>query len=112
MAEIFIPTGSPFNHSFFYDFKENKLSIRYDFVLLVEGENDLVVTSDEGFLKLWNLRNNQLLDSFPVDNIDPLTLFTFAKYSISLTHNTLIFYYSIKTKEENWSKEYQFSIKN
>jgi hypothetical protein len=45
-AEIYIPTGSPFSHSFLYDIKNNKLSGSIDNVLNVFPDENIVIYSD------------------------------------------------------------------
>jgi hypothetical protein len=43
IAEIPIPTGSPFTHSYYYDFNDNTLSEEYHFPLYYDIDNDLIL---------------------------------------------------------------------
>ena len=43
IAEIHIPTGSPFTHSYYYDFSDNTLSEPYPFPIYYDIDNNFVL---------------------------------------------------------------------
>jgi hypothetical protein len=64
VAEIIIPTGSPFTHSCFYNFSENKLSERYDFPVYYDIENDYVLIWGIQDFELYNVLTNTFIREY------------------------------------------------
>jgi hypothetical protein len=109
LAEIFIATGSPFYHSYFYNFKNKHLSASYNFVIYVDLKNEYVITCDDGKLVVYDLRTDKTVKEYKIDDrIEPCSLLVFAKYSIDVINNKLKFNYSIDTKDEKWNIDYMF----
>ena len=56
IVEIYIPTGSPNRHSYFYDYRYNLLSSSISFPIYYDIVNDNIVAIGEGGLNLLGLK--------------------------------------------------------
>lgn len=61
IAEIPIPTGSPFTHSYYYDFNDNTISRAYNFPLYCDTDNNFVLVWGNQDFELYNIKTNVLL---------------------------------------------------
>jgi len=111
IAEIFIPTGSPFRYSYFYNFKNNILSPSVDFPIYYDIENDYIIAIRDGGLDLFDFRNIFLLKNFDFDeDISALYFLTFGNYEIKIENGNIYFRIDINTRDININKEYIFKI--
>jgi hypothetical protein len=129
LAEIYIPTGSPFRHSYFLDFRDNFLSDAYGFIIYVDKDYDNIIELGDGCLNMFNLRNNTLIKRFVFNKIFVEKYFAeehgqevFAyrlisanellingKYDIQkINRNTLIIKYDIKSSDHETSGEFVY----
>jgi hypothetical protein len=98
IAEIFIPTGSPFRHSYFFDFLDNKISDAYMFPIYLDPEKNLVILINEGCLDVYDFKNNMFIRRYTFDeDTRVLNLLVFGSYKIKIENNKLYFTY-----EENF----------
>lgn len=100
IAEIIIPTGSPFTHSFFYDFEDNRLSSSYYFPMYYDIDNKVILVWGDEDLELYDIKTDELLRTYYVRR--RLGLRTYApsiQYYIDGLDSRLILYY--KDDEDN-----------
>jgi hypothetical protein len=89
-AEIFIPTGSPFNHSFLYDVKNNRLSGSIDNVLNVFPDENIVIYSDwENFI-VDRINDERNLQKIKVEGVTGSYLAIREHFQISTSINEII----------------------
>ena len=95
IAEIIIPTGSPFSHSFFYDFEDNQLSSAYPFPIYYDMDNKIVlIWGDEDF-ELYDSKTNELLRIyFSRRELGWTSFWPYIEYYIERLHSEIIFYYN------------------
>ena len=69
IAEIYIPTGSPFRHSYIYDFSDGFLSQPFNFVIYVDPDYNTLIGVDDGCLVLYDARSGSEVKEFVFDKI-------------------------------------------
>ena len=110
-VEIFIPTGSPFRHSYFYNFRNNKLSQRIDFPVYYDINNDYVIAMVNNGLDLYDLKKNQKIREYRCEeDFDVLYMLVFGEYNIRIINNKLFFDFDIDTRNVNIIGNYIFEI--
>ena len=109
IAEIFIPTGSPNRHSFFYNFRNNTLSPQINFPIYYDVSNDFIIgITDEG-LDLYDLNNMIIKGNYNFEeNIPLLYLLVFGTYELKIEDKFLLFNFKIKTSDIDLEREYIF----
>lgn len=90
IAEIFIPTGSPFNHSFLYDIKKNRLSGRIDNVLNVFPDENIVIYSDWGNFIVDRINDEKNLQKIKIEGVTGSYLAIREHFQISNINNEII----------------------
>jgi hypothetical protein len=109
IVEIFIPTGSPFRHSHFYDFRDNMLSPRVDFPIYYDINRDYIISLVDGGLDLYDFKNTLLIKNYWCEEkFSALYLLVFGKYEIKILHNELHFNIIIDTPDINVNRNYIF----
>ncbi len=63
-VEICIPTGSPFTHSYFYDFEKGILSDRYDFPVYYDPDYKVLLIWGEQDFELYDIKTNLLINQY------------------------------------------------
>ena len=64
IAEIFIQTGSPFRHSYYFNFVYNRISDKYYFPMYLDTENLTVLIWGDIDIELYDLNNNELIQQY------------------------------------------------
>ena len=75
IAEIPIPTGSPFTHSYYYNFQNNTLSVAYNFPIYYDIENNHVLIWGNEDFELYSLETNELIHVYDYRRNVGLTAF-------------------------------------
>lgn len=89
-AEIFIPTGSPFNHSFLYDIKNKKLSGSIDNVLNVFPDENIVINSDWECFIVHRINDGKNLQIIKIPGVTGSNLSIREHFEITITINEII----------------------
>jgi hypothetical protein len=109
IAEIYIPTGSPFRHSYFYDFRDNTLSPPISFPIYYDIENDYIIAVRDGGLDLYDFKNAAIRKNYDFeDNISALYLLIFGDYELVIENKRLYFRFKIHTRDMDMEREYIF----
>jgi len=109
IAELYIPTGSPFRHSYFYDFRDNKLSPAVYFPIYYDIENDYIIAVRDGGVDLYDFKNIVIRETYDFeDNISVLYLLTFGDYELMIENKKLHFKLNIHTQDIDIEQEYIF----
>jgi hypothetical protein len=109
IVEIFIPTGSPFRHSYFYDFIHNKLSPRIDFPMYYDTDKDYIIVLLDGGLGIYDFKNMQVANIYKCKEVfDTLYFLVFAEYELKIMDNKLYFNFVIDTRNVNLKGNYVF----
>jgi hypothetical protein len=99
IAEIVIPTGSPFTHSYYYDFIEHTLSEGYDFPMYYDVDNDFILIWGDQDFELYNAKTNELVKTYDYRRINGWTPFwPFIEWNIEKENEKTIKMFW----EENW----------
>ena len=109
IAEIFIPTGSPNRHSYFYDFRNNVLSPPFNFPIYYDISKDYIILLEHEGLILYDFKNNKIIENYNFDeNIPVLDLLIFGEYKLIVEDTKLFFNFKIMAIDYNIEKEYIF----
>lgn len=92
IAEIFLPTGSPFRHSYFYNFRNNRLSEAYGFTVYVDPDKEYAIEWRDGGLDVYDLKDDSLIKQYEFDG-DITTPYPYGDYDIIIKNNKLVFLY-------------------
>jgi hypothetical protein len=94
-AEIKKPEGSPFTHSYYFNFLDNELSKPYDFPLYYDIENNVVLTWGNVDFELYDLKTNELLQEFSFRRkINMTPAWPYIKYYIKKQNNKILLFYN------------------
>ena len=92
--EICLPTGSPFTHSYFYDFKNGALSDRYDFPVYYDADNKVLLIWGKEDFELYDIKNNQLIKQYNYRRQHQMTAaWPYINYYIEKENLMIILYY-------------------
>ncbi|GHV10402.1 hypothetical protein FACS189485_23480 [Spirochaetia bacterium] len=109
IVEIFIPTGSPFSHSFFYDFRNNMVSPRIDLAIYYDTDKDYIIALLDGRLGVYDFKNMRIANVYECEEeFEALYLLVFGEYEIKIVENKLYFSFVINTREINLEGNYVF----
>jgi hypothetical protein len=98
IAEIIIPTGSPFRHSYYYNFFENKLSEKYYFPMYYDIDTNYVLVWGNNDFELYDVKTNELIKIYNYRrNNGLMTFYPIINWYIE-KENDIIMYW------ENWDK--------
>jgi hypothetical protein len=64
IAEFFIPTGSPFRHSYFYNFRTGITSEPYDFPVYVDREKERLIIWAAGDIEVYDIVTDKLIHNY------------------------------------------------
>jgi hypothetical protein len=99
IAEIFIPTGSPFTHSYYFNFLENKLSEIYSFPMYYDVVNNYVLVWGGEDFELYDVKTDKLIRIYNYRRINGLTPFwPFMNWHVEKKNDAIIMYW------EYWDK--------
>ncbi|GHV75130.1 hypothetical protein AGMMS49940_24320 [Spirochaetia bacterium] len=104
IAEIFIPTGSPFRHFYFFDFRDKKISDAYMFPIYLDTEKNIVILINDGGLDIYDFKNNIFIRHHRIKNLFVLDLLAFGKYKIKIENDKL--YFIIEESTDNTEGTY------
>jgi hypothetical protein len=109
IAEIFIPTGSPFNHSYIFDFDTNTLSEGYPFVMYVDIDRNYVMFWEDDNIHVFNFRNNNEIKkyNFRADT-GIYSLWPYFDYNFILEKNHIKIEYYDVYENKNGIVEYDY----
>lgn len=94
VVEILIPTGSPFRHSYYFYFLDNRLSKPYYFPLYYDVENDVVLTWGNVDFELYNLKTDELICEYSFRRMSNLIpAWPYVKYYIIKHNDQIILFY-------------------
>jgi hypothetical protein len=94
IAEIVVPTGSPFTHSYYYNFIENTVSERYSFPLYYDVDTNYVLVWGRWDFELYDVKTNALIKTYE-RTADWDTFYPPIKWHIEKTDaNTIIIYWT------------------
>jgi hypothetical protein len=109
IVEIYIPIGSPFRHSYFYDFRDDTLSPPVNFPIYYDIENDYIIAVRDGGLDLYDLKNIVIRKKYDFEeNISALYLLVFSDYELVIENKRLYFKFKIHTRDMDIEQEYIF----
>ncbi|GHT70494.1 hypothetical protein FACS1894110_22120 [Spirochaetia bacterium] len=109
IVEIFIPTGSPFRHSFFYDCRNNMVSPRIDFPIYYDTDKDYIIALLDGGLGVYDFKNMRIANVYECEEeFETLYLLVFGEYEIKIVENKLYFSFVINTRNINLEGNYVF----
>jgi hypothetical protein len=95
VAEIIVPTGSPFSHSFFYDFEDNQLSSAYSFPIYYDINNKVVIIWGVEDFELHDIKTNEILKTYYARRPFGLTAFwPYIEYYIEKSGSEIVLYYN------------------
>jgi hypothetical protein len=95
IAEIIIPTGSPFTHSFFFDFEDYMLSENYSFPIYFDIENKAIIVWGNEDFELYDIKTNELVKIYYARRQFGMNSFwPYIQYYIERINLMLIFYYN------------------
>jgi hypothetical protein len=102
IAEIHIPTGSPFSHSYFFNFNDRKLSERYDFPVYFDIFNNVVLVWGNQDFELYDIKTNELIREYNLRRNKDMTAFWpyIWGYFEKETDDVILLYYRDKLKNE------------
>ena len=93
IAEIFIPTGSPNSHSYFYDFRDNTLSHLINFPLYYDVVNDFIIVLREEGLDLYDMKNKDIKNKYyfedTFDILDVIDVILYGNFNITIINKIL-----------------------
>jgi len=103
VAEIIIPTGSPFTHSYFYNFSENKLSKGYGFPMYYDIENSYVLIWGNDDFELHDIKTDELLKVYNARRQYGLTHFypTIMYYIEKMGTRIMLYFNDVLINDEN-----------
>jgi len=94
IAEIVIPTGSPFTHSYYFNFPENKLSGIYSFPMYYDIVNNYVLLWGGEDFELYDVKTDELIRIYNYRRINGLTAFwPFINWHIEKENDAIIMYW-------------------
>jgi hypothetical protein len=94
-AEIIIPTGSPFSHSYFYNFNENKISNSYEFPLYYDIDSNILLVWGNYDFELYDILNNELIKIYNARRENELNAaWPYVGYYIEKINTEIMFYYN------------------
>jgi hypothetical protein len=94
IAEIPVPTGSPFTHSYYYDFLDGLLSASYSFPIYYDVDNNVVLIWGNEDFELYNTKTNELLKTYNHRrNMNWTTFWPYIKYYIEKDGLYIFLYY-------------------
>jgi hypothetical protein len=109
IVEIFIPIGSPFRHSYFYDFRNNILSPSVNFSIYYDNDKDYIISLVDGGLDIYDFRHTLLIKNYRCEiKFSVLYLLIYGKYEIKIIGNELHFNIVIDTLDINVNENYIF----
>jgi hypothetical protein len=95
IAEIIVPTGSPFTHSYFYDFEDSQISLPYDFPIYYDIENKAVLVWGNVDFELYDIKTNNILKIYNLRRINGMTpAWPYIQYYAERRKAEIILYYS------------------
>jgi hypothetical protein len=103
IAEIVIPTGSPFTHSYYYNFTENTLSEGYAFPLYYDVDNNFLLIWGNEYFELYDLKTNTLIKTYTKIKKWMSIFWPIIKWHIEkINGNTIIMYWEeLDTNKDN-----------
>ncbi|MDR0604045.1 MAG: hypothetical protein LBG80_07065 [Bacteroidales bacterium] len=105
VAEIIIPTSSPFTHSYYYDFEDNKISTRYDFPIYYDIENKIILVWGNIDFELYDIKTNEIMKIYYSRRIYGLDAFwPYIQYYIKKDNAHIVLYY------KDWYKNIEGEI--
>jgi len=109
IVEIYIPTGSPNRHSYFYNYRYNILSSSINFPIYYDVANDIIIAIEHWGLDLYSIKNTDIIRTFNFEESIPvLYIFVFGNYELRIEDNKLYFRFEIKTGDIDIEREYIF----
>jgi hypothetical protein len=109
IAEIIIPTGSPFTHSYYYNFFENKLSEKYYYPMYYDIDANFVLIWGNNDFELYDVKTNKLIKIYNYRrNNDLTTFYPIINWYIEKENNIIIMYW--KHWDKNTSGEFIFNF--
>jgi hypothetical protein len=109
IVEIFIPTGSPNRHSYFYDFRNNTLSQQINLPVYYDVNKDYVIAMVDDGLDLYDIKTNRKIKEYRCEEgFGALYMLVFGDYNIRITDNKLFFDFIIYTRDVNIIGNYIF----
>jgi hypothetical protein len=95
IAEIIIPTGSPFTHSYFYDFDDNQISSPYNFPIYYDIEYKVILIWGNSDFELYDIKTGELLKIYNSRRMLEWNAFwPYIQYYIEKEESTIILYYN------------------
>ena len=110
VVEIYIPTGSPSTHSYFYNFKYDTVSQRIDFPVYYDINNNYVIAMVDNGLDLYDLKNQKITKYRCEENFSVFYMLVFGDYTIKIMGKKLFFDFIIDTKNVYTRGNYIFEI--
>jgi hypothetical protein len=98
IVEIKIPTGSPFSHSYYFNFLDNKLSRPYNFPIYYDIENETILIWGNSDFELYDLNTDELIRDYYFRRITNITAFwPYIKYYIIKQNDQILLFYDDDT---------------
>ena len=99
IAEIIIPTGSPFRHSYYYNFFENKLSEKYYYPMYYDIDTNYVLIWGIEDFELYDVKANELIRIYNYRRKSGLTIvYPIINWYMGKENDVIIMYW------EDWDK--------
>jgi len=99
IAEIIIPTGSPFTHSYYFNFSENKISENYYFPMYYDTVNNYVLVWGGEDFEIYDVKTDELIRLYNYRRINGLTPFwPFINWYIEKEKDVIIMYWENSDK--------------
>ncbi|MDR1839331.1 MAG: hypothetical protein LBQ93_07115 [Treponema sp.] len=94
IAEIEIPTGSPNRHSYYFDFRDKKLSKGYNFPIYYDIETDIVLIWGFYDFELYDIKTDELIYEYYIRrNANMAPSMPMPYYIEKENEQTIFFYY-------------------